>query len=57
MRWMVGQLHGLEVAHEFEAYGRQMLFYKVPIADNTEGARLPLGHTTAHMYSKNGTGE
>lgn len=56
MRWMVGQLHGLEVAHEFEAYGRKMLFYKVPIADNTGDAKLPLGNTSAYIYSKNGTG-
>ena len=56
MRWMVGQLNGLNVAHEFEAYGRKMLFYKVPIADNTEDAKLPLGQTSAYMFSKNGAG-
>jgi ribosomal protein S18 acetylase RimI-like enzyme len=58
MRWMVGQLNGLHVAHEFEAYGRQMLFYKVPIAPNTPDARLPLGqpYTPAYVYSENGTG-
>ncbi len=52
MRWMIGQLNGLEVAHEFEAYGRQMLFYKVPIAANLEIAILPLGQpvTPAHVY-------
>ncbi|MBN1218991.1 MAG: hypothetical protein JXM69_08685 [Anaerolineae bacterium] len=59
MRWMVGQLNGLYVAHEFEAYGRQMLFYKVPIAPNLADARLPLGQpfTPAYVYSKNGTGK
>ena len=56
MRWMVGQLYGLQVAHDFEAYGRKMLFYKVPIADNIGDAKLPLGNTSAYMYSKNGTG-
>jgi ribosomal protein S18 acetylase RimI-like enzyme len=56
MRWMVGQLNGLTVAHEFEAYGRKMLFYKVPIADNTGDAKLPVGYTSAYMYSKNGRG-
>ena len=59
MRWMVGQLNGICVAHEFEAYGRQMLFYKVPIAQNVADARLPLGqpYTSAYIYSKNGTGK
>ena len=58
IRWMIGQLNGLYVAHEFEAYGRQMLFYKVPIADNVANAQLPLGQPTtpAHNYSRNGTG-
>lgn len=58
MRWMIGQLKGLYVAHEFEAYGRPMLFYKVPIADNLEDARLPLGqpYTQAYIYSDNGRG-
>ena len=56
MRWMIGQLNDLYVAHEFEAYGRAMLFYKVPIASNIADARLPLGTpcTHAHVYSKNG---
>jgi ribosomal protein S18 acetylase RimI-like enzyme len=59
MRWMVGQLNGLYVAHEFEAYGRTMLFYKVPIAANLEGVRLPLNqpYTPAYVYSDNGKGE
>lgn len=58
MRWMISQLNGLYVAHEFEAYGRPMLFYKVPIADNLEGAQLPLGqpYTPAFTYSENGRG-
>lgn len=58
MRWMIGQLNGLYVAHEFEAYGRSMLFYKVPIASNVEGTRLPLGqpYRPAHVYSNNGRG-
>lgn len=58
IRWMISQLNGLYVAHEFEAYGRPMLFYKVPIADNLIDARLPSGQpcTPAHVYSKNGRG-
>lgn len=58
MRWMISQLKGLYVAHEFEAYGRPMLFYKVPIADNLDDAMLPLGqpYTQAHIYSENGRG-
>ena len=58
IRWMISQLNGLYIAHEFEAYGRQMLFYKVPIADNLATAQLPLGQPTtpAYVYSKNGTG-
>lgn len=58
MRWMIGQLNGLYVAHEFEAYGRQMLFYKVPIAANLEDAKLPLGkpYAPAYVFSDNGRG-
>jgi ribosomal protein S18 acetylase RimI-like enzyme len=58
MRWMIGQLNGLYIAHEFEAYGRPMLFYKIPIACNLEDARLPLGqpYRPAYIYSKNGKG-
>jgi ribosomal protein S18 acetylase RimI-like enzyme len=58
MRWMIGQLNGLYIAHEFEAYGRSMLFYKVPIASNLEDARLPLGqpYQPAYVYSDNGRG-
>jgi ribosomal protein S18 acetylase RimI-like enzyme len=58
IRWMISQLNGLYVAYEFEAYGRQMLFYKVPIAQNIEDALLPQGvpTTPAHIYSKNGRG-
>ena len=58
MRWMIGQLNDLHVAYEFEAYGRQMLFYKVPIASNVQDAKLPLGQpcTPAYNYSKNGKG-
>jgi hypothetical protein len=58
MRWMIGQLKGLYVAHEFEAYGRAMLFYKIPIAANQEDAKLPLGkpYTPAYCYSQNGKG-
>jgi hypothetical protein len=56
MRWMIGQLNGLHVAHEFEVYGRPMLFYKVPIAANQGDAKMPLGqpYTPAHIYSDNG---
>jgi ribosomal protein S18 acetylase RimI-like enzyme len=58
MRWMISQLNDLYVAHEFEAYGRTMLFYKVPIASNLDNALLPAGQpcTPAFEYSKNGTG-
>lgn len=58
MRWMIGELHGLYIAHEFEAYGRPMIFYKVPIADNLADARLPAGrpYIHAHIYSQNGQG-
>ncbi|MCL4300710.1 MAG: hypothetical protein KJ077_33545 [Anaerolineae bacterium] len=57
MRWMIGQLHGLYVAHEFEAYGREMLFYKIPIPLNLTDAKMPLGesHTVAYI-SANGKG-
>jgi hypothetical protein len=57
MRWMIGQLQGLYIAHEFEAYGRSMLFYKVPIAPNLANAKMPLGqaHTAAYV-STNGRG-
>jgi ribosomal protein S18 acetylase RimI-like enzyme len=56
IRWMIGRLNGLYIAHEFEAYGRQMLFYKVPIAANLADAELPAGQpiTPAYRYSKNG---
>ncbi len=58
MRWMIGQLQGLYIANEFEAYGRAMLFYKVPIAPNLAGAKLPAGqpHTVPMIYSTNGKG-
>lgn len=56
MRWMISQLNDLYVAHEFEAYGRAMLFYKIPIASNVADAKLPQGqpYTPAYNYSKNG---
>lgn len=58
IRWMISRLNGLYIAHEFEAYGREMLFYKVPVVENLADARLPLGQPTtpAHVYSKNGRG-
>ncbi|MCB0208084.1 MAG: hypothetical protein KDJ52_02065 [Anaerolineae bacterium] len=58
MRWMISQLNNLHVAHEFEAYGRTMLFYKIPIASNIADAKLPGGHpyTPASHYT-NGTGK
>jgi hypothetical protein len=58
MRWLIGQLNGLYVAHEIEVYGRTMLFYKVPIAANLEGAKVPAGqpHTPGHVFSDNGAG-
>jgi ribosomal protein S18 acetylase RimI-like enzyme len=57
MRWMIGQLNELYIAHEFEAYGREMVFYKVPIAANLADAQLPLGQSNAYVYSKNGANE
>ncbi len=58
MRWMISQLNDLYVAHEFEVYGRPMLFYKVPVAPNLADAKLPLGqpYTPAYNYSDNGRG-
>jgi ribosomal protein S18 acetylase RimI-like enzyme len=58
MRWMIGQLKGLYIASEFEAYGRSMLFYKVPIEPNLIDAQLPLGecHTMPLPHSVNGKG-
>lgn len=54
IRWMIGQLNDLHIAHEFKAYGRQMLFYKVPIQANLHIAQLPHGnpHTPAHSYKR-----
>ncbi len=52
IRWMISQLNDLHIAHEFEAYGRQMLFYKVPIARNLKEAQLPQGKSSAHVYPK-----
>ena len=53
MRWMVSQLKEIYVDHEFEAYGRTMLFYKIPIAANLADAKLPLGrpYTQAHIFT------
>ncbi len=53
IRWMIGQLKDLHIAHEFEAYGRQMLFYKVPIQANVDQPRLPQGRPcrAAHGYT------
>lgn len=58
MRWMIGQLNGLYIANEFEAYGRTMLFYKVPVEPNLSDAKLPAGqcHTVPLVYSLNGKG-
>jgi hypothetical protein len=57
MRWMIGQLKELYVAHEFEAYGRSMLFYKVPIAPNLADANMPVGQPHCVSYiSANGRG-
>jgi ribosomal protein S18 acetylase RimI-like enzyme len=58
MRWMIGQLKGLYIANEFEAYGRTMLFYKVPVAPNLSDAKMPVGesHSLAYAFSKNGKG-
>ncbi len=50
MRWMIGQLNDLYIAHEFEAYGRPMLFYKVPILANADTAKLPAGTPCTHAY-------
>jgi ribosomal protein S18 acetylase RimI-like enzyme len=58
MRWMIGQLKDLYIAHEFEVYGRPMLFYKIPVASNLADAKLPEGkpYTPAYVYSENGKG-
>jgi ribosomal protein S18 acetylase RimI-like enzyme len=55
IRWMIGQLRDLYIAHEIELYGRPMLFYKVPIAANQADAKLPLGAPCrpAHRYPQN----
>lgn len=56
MRWMVSQLNGLQIAREFEAYGRKMVLYRVPIESNVPGSKLPLGQPVVHAvtFSKNG---
>ena len=52
MRWMVSYMNDLYVDHEFEVYGRPMLFYKAPIAANLDEAEMPKGKpcTPAHAY-------
>jgi len=59
VRWLVShQLNGFFLAHEFEAYGRTMMFYKVPIAENLEQAKMPQGQpiASAHTYIEAETG-
>lgn len=41
LRWVISSLVNLEIAREFEAYGRTMLLYRLPVMDNQEGTRLP----------------
>jgi ribosomal protein S18 acetylase RimI-like enzyme len=52
MHWMISQMKGLQVIREFEAFGRKMILYRVPIAPNLTGTKLPLGepYTPAHNY-------
>jgi ribosomal protein S18 acetylase RimI-like enzyme len=60
VRWLVShQLNGFYLAHEFEAYGRTMMFYKVPIAENLEKAQMPQGQPVVptHTYSEKENGE
>ncbi|MDM8520372.1 hypothetical protein QUF64_10020 [Anaerolineales bacterium HSG6] len=59
IRWMIGRLNDLRIAHEFEAYGRQMLFYKVPIHANLQEAKLPHGEPfcPAHNYHLSQSGK
>lgn len=51
IRWMISRLNQLYIAHEFTAYGRKMLFYKIPIADNIDDAKIPLGKPYVHAYN------
>ncbi|RME73562.1 MAG: hypothetical protein D6784_11755 [Chloroflexi bacterium] len=52
VRWLVShKLKGFYLAHEFEAYGRTMLFYKVPIADNLDTAKMPAGEPVVPAYT------
>lgn len=60
MHWMIGQMKGLQVIREFEAFGRKMILYRAPIASNLTDAKLPLGqpYTPAYSYlSKEERGE
>jgi ribosomal protein S18 acetylase RimI-like enzyme len=60
VRWLVShQLNNFYLAHEFEAYGRTMLFYKVPVADNLDRAKALAGQPVvqAFVYSENEHGE
>jgi hypothetical protein len=52
MHWMISQMNGLYVIREFEAFGRKMILYRVPIAPNLNGTKLPEGQpcTPAHNY-------
>jgi len=59
VRWLVShQLKGFYLDHEFKAYGRTMMFYKVPIVDNLAEAKMPQGRPVvpAHTYSEDETG-
>jgi hypothetical protein len=52
MHWMISQMKGLQVIREFEAFGRKMILYRVPIAPNLAGTKLPQGqpYTPPHNY-------
>jgi ribosomal protein S18 acetylase RimI-like enzyme len=43
LRWVIGDLHELQIVTEFKAYGRKMLLYRVPVRDNQAGVRIPDG--------------
>lgn len=59
MHWMIAQMKELQAIREFEAFGRKMILYRVPIAPNLIGTKLPHGqpYTPAHSYLSQEIGE
>ncbi|MFQ5610685.1 MAG: GNAT family N-acetyltransferase [Anaerolineae bacterium] len=41
LRWVISDLVNLEIVKEFDAYGRKMLLYRLPVMDNQAGALIP----------------